>query len=229
MDKAKSLDLELVSYDCEASVVGGCNLASSQNKVREHTISYIKSAIVTAREFTAPLVVIAGGRFLYGFGKEKAWEWMRSGLVECTKFAEDEGIYLGLEHLPPTEGNMVITLSDMVRILSEVDSPRLVATLDTGHVNVNQESLSDYVFTLGDRLKHVHLDDNDGKSDEHRPPGWGTLNFVPLFMALDKINYEGALSIEVSLGFCTDPDAVASEGRVFFNSMCKRLGKNGWQ
>jgi protein FrlC len=102
-------------------------------------------------------------------------------------------------------------------MVKEVDSKNFGTLLDSGHVNVTGESLTDYVFQLADKLKHLHLDDNDGHSDDHLVPGMGNMNFVPLFAALKKIGYQGAVSIEAGISFSTDPDSAAQEGISFLN------------
>lgn len=212
---AESLGLEIVSYDCELLPANSWNIASSYAKVREKTVNYINSAILVANQLRAKVVVVVAGRSLYGMDKRQAWNWAVQGFKKCSKFAEDHGICLVLEHLTLLEGNVVVTLDDLLLMIKEVDSKSFAALLDTGHVNVTGESLTDYVLQLEDKLKHIHIDDNDGKSDDHLPPGMGNINFTPLFIALKKIHYQGAISVEPGFGFSTDPDSAAQRG-IFF-------------
>lgn len=215
VQKAKSLNLEIVSYDCELLPASGWNIASSLTQVRKRTIDYICSAILTAKNLEAKFVVIVAGRALYGIEKKRAWDWAVEGFKKCSKFAEDNGICLVLEHLTLLEGNVVVTLDDLLSMIREVDSKNFASLLDTGHVNVTGESLIDYVLQLGDKLKHIHIDDNDGRSDDHLPPGMGNINFAPLFNVLKKRGYNGYLSVEPSFAFSIDPDSAASQGISF--------------
>lgn len=219
---AQSFRLPIVSYDCELITPSGWNIASESQSVRRRTIDYVHSAISLAERMGAQFVVVVAGRATYGVRKKNAWKWAVEGLQGCTSYAEGKHILLGLEHLTPLEGNVVVTLDDVLQILEDVDSPNLVALLDTGHVGVVGESLVDYVFQLGEKLGHIHVDDNDGASDDHLPPGLGSINFDPFFAALKKTGYEGYLSIEPSLAFCTDPASAASTGINFLN---RYLGK----
>ncbi len=62
----------------------------------------------------------------------------------------------------------------------------------------------------GDRLLALHLHDNDGEEDQHALPGTGTIAWKPLMEKLDRLGYQGALSLEVrSTGYAdvTDPAA----------------------
>ena len=215
VEKAKSLGLEIVSYDCELLPANGWNIASSYTEVREKTVNYINSAILVANQLGAKVVVVVAGRALYQVDKKRAWDWAVQGFKKCSKFAKDHGICLVLEHLTLLEGNVVVNLGDLLSMIKEVNSKNFATLLDTGHVNVNGESLTDYVLQLGDKLKHIHIDDNDGKSDGHLPPGMGNINFAPLFIALKKINYQGAISVEPGFGFSTDPDGPAQIGISF--------------
>lgn len=219
--KAKALNLEIVSYDCELLPASGWNIASPLGWVRKRTVDYIKSSILKASELGAKFVVVVAGRSLYGVKKQDSWSWAIEGFRECAQFAENNGICLILEHLTLLEGNVVVTLDDLLLMIEEVNSKNFAALLDTGHVNVNGESFTDYVFQLKDKLKHIHIDDNNGRSDDHLPPGLGTINFGPLFSALKKANYEGYLSIEPSFTFSIDPDSAAFQGIEFLKRYVK--------
>lgn len=221
--KAEELDLQIVSYDCELMPTFGRNIVSPFENIRKTTIEYIKSAIVVAKELKAKFVVINAGMAMYDIDKKRAWNWATEGLKECTRYAEKCNIHLALEHLTLLEGNVVVTLDDSLSMLKQINSENLVALLDTGHVNVNGESITDYVLKLAERLGHIHINDNDGRADDHLGPGSGTINFDPLFKALNRVSYEGYLSIEPSFAFSADPDSTASQGIKFFR---KHFGSN---
>jgi sugar phosphate isomerase/epimerase len=60
------------------------------------------------------------------FGRDRAWDRCRSGLVEAAKWASEYGIVLALQNHPPITDNG----NDMLRMIREVDSPSLKACLD---------------------------------------------------------------------------------------------------
>lgn len=53
----------------------------------------------------------------------------------------------------------------------------LLSFIDKGHFVVNGESMIDYVGRPGGRMRHIHIDDNNGKTNEHLVPGMGTIKF----------------------------------------------------
>jgi sugar phosphate isomerase/epimerase len=54
------------------------------------------------------------------------------------------------------------------RVNKKFQGDRLTICLDIGHVNANSsKSLSDWISGLGDRIRYVHLHNNDGVLDDH--------------------------------------------------------------
>ncbi len=53
--------------------------------------------------------------------------------------------------------------------------------LDTGHLNAYGDGdLRGWIKALGPLTREIHLHDNDGTRDAHRPPGEGSIDFSPL-------------------------------------------------
>ncbi|MCD6407753.1 sugar phosphate isomerase/epimerase [bacterium] len=63
----------------------------------------------------------------------------------------------------------------------------LLFTFDTGHCNIGF-SPAEGVKMLGSRISHIHLHDNNGKKDQHLPPGKGNIDFDNFFTELWKID-----------------------------------------
>ena len=81
--------------------------------------------------------------------------------------------------------------------------------LDTGHAHVVGESLAAALAAMGDRLFHVHIDDNNGQRDQHLIPGDGTIDLRAFVTQLRSSGYAGYLSAELGWDYCLDPDAAA--------------------
>ena len=85
------------------------------------------------------------------------------------------------------------------------DAPCLGFCYDSGHEHCYQNS--DMLSLYGDKLCHTHLDDNFGKTgdhitwydDAHLPPLDGTVNWKRVMQALDRIGYNGVLSLELTM------------------------------
>ena len=77
--------------------------------------------------------------------------------------------------------------------------------LDSGHTNVAVGggclSVPDYIRYFGDRIKMLHLHDNDGVNDQHLIPGFGYINWPAVFDALEEVGYDGYYNYELVLKF----------------------------
>ncbi len=72
-------------------------------------------------------------------------------------------------------------------IIDQVNSDRLKACLDIGHVNVNSDhTVEEWVEALGDRLGHVHLHNNNGLNDQHNGINKGTMEMDEILETLVK-------------------------------------------
>ncbi|MCG8653242.1 MAG: sugar phosphate isomerase/epimerase [Pirellulales bacterium] len=71
---------------------------------------------------------------LEGYTDEDGFGWVKEGLEKCLPAAERCGVVLGLEN----HWGLGRTAAGVLRVLSDVDSPWLRATLDTGNFLENQ-------------------------------------------------------------------------------------------
>ncbi len=68
--------------------------------------------------------------------------------------------------------------------------------LDTGHLNITRIPVSNYVSVLGNRIKCLHIHDNNGMDDSHMAPYTGSVRWEDYISALRAIGYSGDLSFE---------------------------------
>lgn len=87
------------------------------------------------------------------------------------------------------------TLAGMVR---QIDDPRARLCFDVGHANAAHSSvpLADWARIFAPALAHVHLHDNDGSHDWHRPLGEGTIDFGTLLPLLSSLAPDASFTIE---------------------------------
>jgi protein FrlC len=71
------------------------------------------------------------------------------------------------------------------------------------------ESAANVIGSLGDKLFHVHIDDNNGVRDQHLVPGEGNFDFLPFMTALREAGYQGFLAAELGWDYTIDPDPAA--------------------
>ncbi|MBQ3847406.1 MAG: sugar phosphate isomerase/epimerase [Clostridia bacterium] len=90
---------------------------------------------------------------------------------------------------------------EFVRYIDRIDSDEIVACLDIGHVQILNRDIPEMIKALGhDRLKALHIHDNDGRHDLHTLPytvHFGHfIDFEAFAKALADIDYDGDFTFE---------------------------------
>ena len=84
----------------------------------------------------------------------------------------------------------------LYEFMQRIDSPRIGVCFDAGHNHCfcpDRRICRDF----GDRIKAVHLHDNDGTQDAHNIPGDGTIDWRIVRSELIDSAYRGAWSLEI--------------------------------
>jgi protein FrlC len=97
--------------------------------------------------------------------------------------------------------------------ISRLGLDNIGIAMDTGHCYVNKESLVECVSLLKGFPYHIHIDDNQGTSDDHKIPGEGNISFLPFLSELKKNSYDGFLTVELGWNYTLDADSAATKSR----------------
>ena len=137
---------------------------------------------------------------------ERNMEFYRGLIPYCREY----GIKLGVENMwqaDPVRKCIVYdtcgTKEEFERYIDTLDSEFIVACLDVGHVGLpfGDDQAQDFVRALGhDRLKALHIHDNDYRGDQHLLPYLGKLNWSEITRALGEIDYTGVFTYEIGAG-----------------------------
>lgn len=193
------------------------NLCIANERIRQDSVRYIQDSIETAASLGAPLVSICPGHSLYGQSRDDAWERLKESLRTVSGIAAERSLRVAVEPADGYETDLVQTSDDAVRLLDELRLDNLGVVLDSGHGHVLGEDLAEAVRKLGPALFHVHIDDNHGERDDHLVPGEGTIDFGPLFAALEETHYRGFLTMELGFGYTLNPDEAARASQDWFS------------
>lgn len=156
---------------------------------------------------------------LPGVGYAQAWEWFREAVVAAASVAGAEDFTLCIEPLAPKACNtFLFTAAEAVKMAQEINLPNVGVILDC-YSGVDMEiDLPASLRATGPWLRHVHLNDDNG-----RAPGCGSTDFRPLMDALQDMHYEGYGSIEV-FDFSLDPVEHAMQGlRTIHDALEKKV------
>ena len=123
-------------------------------------------------------------------------------------YAKEYGVKIGVENMFQVDPRRKYIICDtcseineFVRYIDTLDSEQIVACLDIGHIGLVQqkEEAWDYIRVLGhDRLKSLHVHDNNYQNDLHMLPYTGMINWQEVIKALGEIDYDGDFTYETS-------------------------------
>ncbi|MDR1165853.1 MAG: sugar phosphate isomerase/epimerase [Deltaproteobacteria bacterium] len=89
----------------------------------------------------------------------------------------------------------------IAEVLRELPPERASMCFDVGHwhyagMGSTWRNLEEWLEIVGPRLGHLHLHDNDGSADQHRPLGQGLINFQELGDLLRERDLKPTFTIE---------------------------------
>ena len=175
-----------------------------------------KAGIGTVNVLTGPNLWEAGATARYD---EEAWSIALNGLEQITARADQAGVRIGFE---PCWGTLAHDAATAQRVL---DSVPVSITFDPSHFVMSGDPIPELIERWGERIVHFHLKDAfgrpgvDGEDFIFCMLGEGNVPWPETFAALDRIAYDGPLSVEFEayryyeqvLG--SDPSAAAELAR----------------
>jgi len=178
------------------------NLASLNPLIREASARQLLECIELAHDLGAEIVVVHPGE-LPGDYPEGLLPLSRGNLIEGLQkalvVAEALGVTLALENKARGRNRGLIhSPEEHLNLIEALDSPNCRAAFDVGHAHTFGLNLLRYLELILPYLVEVHLHDNDGSRDRHRPLGGGTIEFEPLLLALSQWGYHGPLILEMT-------------------------------
>lgn len=184
-------------------------LCSPIPAIREDSVAYIQDSIETAASMGAAIVSVCPGHTLHGQPLENGRDLLKTSLKTLCGFASQRNIRLALEPADGYETDLVNTVAEAAGLISEVDCPNLGVVIDSGHVRLTGETMSEAFAAAADRLYHLHVDDNNGLRDQHLIPGEGLVDFTEMISLAQETGYTDFLCAELSWDYTIDPQPAA--------------------
>ena len=104
----------------------------------------------------------------------------------------DGSIMIAIENM---EGEDEIGSAEELLEIAGSLGERAGICLDTGHANIRGEDIPAFIRSCGKHLIGTHIADNDGKSDQHLLPGFGSIRWEEVIPAF-RSTYDGFLTLE---------------------------------
>ena len=185
-------------------------------KIERVSRQKIKEAIKICGELGLDFVTIHICVRTSGVTFERLYEKYEEVLNDYLYYAENHNIILGIENT----GIDLIILADIIK---KRKNKYLKLVYDIGHayplIKVTEyRSLDKVILDLGNNIVDIHLHDHNIMRD-HLPIGRGVINFKSIIHALLKVNYKGALNLEIDASDIEDIIKSISILRKYENSL----------
>jgi D-psicose/D-tagatose/L-ribulose 3-epimerase len=156
------------------------------------------------------------------------WLWATEAFQSLGETLDACDVTLAIEPVNRSETFFLRTAKEALALCEAVRHPRVGVTIDTFHANIEEKNPAAAVFSLGDRLRHMHISENDRSL-----LGQGHVDFPGIIEALRAIGYQGYLMIE-GFGFLHDvndgpgtlwaecnvsPTDIASQGAAYLRGL----------
>ena len=209
-------DLRLQADDAGVEILGlhwllakteGLYLTSPDAAVRSRTAAYLGSLAEACHAMGGTVMVFGSPKqrsLLPGVSSDQAYEWAAETFRAALPVIADCGVTLCMEPLSPAETDFVNTCADAVRLAEMVNHRNFALHLDVKAMSSEPTPVPDLIRRYAHRAGHFHANDAN-----LRGPGFGLIDFVPIFRALRETGYQGWVSVEV-FDYSPDPETIAS-------------------
>lgn len=205
---AEKAGLTIIGLHWLLAKTEGFHLTSQDAAVRKRTGEYLAELARAAAELGGDILVL-GSPFQRNLpegmplsqGHELAMETIRY----CLKALEESKVYLCLEPLTPAETNILTTAAEGVDMIRKLNHPYVKLHLDVKAMSSEASPVPEIIRANREHMRHFHANDPN-----KRGPGFGNVDFKPIFQALKDVKYDQWVSVEV-FDYTPDPETIARE------------------
>ena len=207
---------------------------------------YLQNVVATksmevCKFLECPNIVIHGFKLADKLGSEESeWQETAKFLHKIAPFAAENNITICMENLYNNRAGHLIEGPgcDPVKASERIDqfnnqykTEVLGFCFDIGHGNLVHLDFDYFLHTLGNRIKVLHLHDNDGVQDLHQVPftftktrdNTSSTNWPAFIQAMRDIGFNGVLSFETAPVLDSFPPELKGEALAFIAKIGKYL------
>lgn len=166
---------------------------------RERRIQHTLNCIDLAADFGAKTISLQPGGPTIGttITPDQAGERYAEGLSRVLPAAKKRGLILAIE---PEPGLFIENAAEYLafkdRFFKNEDAVKM--NCDIGHLFCVGDDPAEVIRTRAEHVAHVHLEDiGKNRVHQHLTPGKGVIDFPGVFKALEDIDYNGWVTVEL--------------------------------
>ena len=186
----------------------GFHVTHPDPAVRQRTVEYLGELARLCAELDGRVLVFGSPKqrsLLPGVSHEQATKHLEEVFSRLMPVLEATGTVVALEPLSPVETDVLTTAAETCRLIERIGSPHVRLHLDVKAMSSEQPAIPDIIRGSARHLEHFHANDVNLQG-----PGFGDVDFLPIFRALKEIHYTGWVSVEV-FDYAPGAERLASE------------------
>ena len=218
--EAESAGIQIIGLHWLLAKTERLQLTSPDAAVRQRTADYLVELAKACRDMGGDLMVFGSPvqrKIPAGATREQAVELATDCFKRALNGIVDAGVRLCLEPLAPTEADFIQTAAEACEILDRIKHPNFVLHLDVKAMSSETTPIPELIRQHAARTGHFHANDAN-----RRGPGFGAVDFVPIFRALQETKYAGWVSVEV-FDYTPDPVTIARDSIRYMRECEARL------
>jgi len=193
----------------------GLHVTTPDRALRERSWQHIRDLIDLCADLGPDGVMVFGSPVqrstIDGSTVAEATARYIDGLSSVAAQAEQRGVTILVEALPVGQANVVNSLAEAASIVRQIGSPAIQTMFDTHNAVDETEPHAVLIEKYFDVIRHVHVNEMDG-----RHPGMGDYDFKPVLQALERLGYNGWISLE-AFDFSFGAEKIARESIDYLN------------
>ncbi len=193
--QAEAAGLEVVGIHWLLAKTDGFYLTSPERDVRAKTAGYFRELARFCADLGGRVMVCGSPQqrnLLPGVSHAQAMDYAREVFSELIPALEAHDVVLAFEPLAPSETDFIQTAAAGVELIEAVGSSRFRLHLDCKAMSSESATIPELIRRHDRLLAHFHANDPNLQG-----PGFGALDFRPIFEALGEVDYRGWVSVEV--------------------------------
>jgi sugar phosphate isomerase/epimerase len=206
--QAEDNGLRIIGLHWLLAKTEGLQLTAPDEGVRVRTAAYLVELARCCRDLGGDLLVFGSPgqrRIPAGASRAQATDYAADTFRRALPGVAECGVRLCLEPLSPPEADFINTCAEAVALLDRINHPHFVLHLDVKAMSTDEAPVPELIRRYAPRTGHFHANDPN-----LRGPGFGAVDFVPIFRALRESSYRGWISVEV-FDYSPDPETIARE------------------
>jgi sugar phosphate isomerase/epimerase len=199
----------------------GFHVAHPDADVRGRTVDYLGELARLCHDLGGRVLVFGSPKqrsLMPGVSPEQAVDHIHEVFSRLVPVLESTDTVVALEPLSPAETDVLTTAAETRRLIERIGSQHVRLLLDVKAMASEEPPIPEIILASARELEHLHANDVNLQG-----PGFGGVDFAPIFSALDEVRYAGWVSVEV-FDYAPGPERLARDSIDYMRRVEESLG-----